>query len=158
MRTIAITSLMLVLIAGLSGAQGMFQPPKPEADSFQAYTPITGKGLFDPSRFSMSNSYSMSFISNGHQSIYQNLYVNSSRYQILQEPVFESGLRLQLLPARPVEHEERDLSAQCGAELQAQRPFPDPDELSHNRPVLLRVRLSTLPLVSLTDKFPKPLP
>lgn len=82
MRTIAITSLMLVLIAGLSGAQGMFQPPKPEADSFQAYTPITGKGLFDPSRFSMSNSYSMSFISNGHQSIYQNLYVNSSRYQI----------------------------------------------------------------------------
>ncbi len=82
MRKLLLSGILLLALSGLTSAQGMFQPPKPAADSFQAYTPITGKGLFDPSRFSMTNSYSMSVISNGHQSIYQNLYVNSSRYQI----------------------------------------------------------------------------
>lgn len=82
MRKIAIATWMLVLFVSLALAQVQTLPPKPADDPLQAYTPITQKGLFDPSRFSMTNSYSMSVISNGKQSIYQNLYVNSSKYQL----------------------------------------------------------------------------
>jgi hypothetical protein len=80
MRKIAFATLMLALSAGLALAQ--VHVPKLSGDSLNAYTPITQKGLFDPSRFSMSNSYSMMVISDGKHSTYQNLYVNSSKYQL----------------------------------------------------------------------------
>ena len=38
--------------------------------------------LFDPSKFSMSHSYSLSFFSMGNQSLNQGLYLNTMRYQL----------------------------------------------------------------------------
>jgi len=79
-KKIASLSLLLLLVAGLGLAQ--VQAPKGLGNPSTAYTPLLNKGLFDPSRFSMAHSYSVLFASNGKNSTVQNLYVNSTRYDL----------------------------------------------------------------------------
>lgn len=77
---IAFLSLLFGLVTGLGLAQ--VQAPKALDNPSTAYTPLLKKGLFDPSRFSMAHSYSVLFASNGKKSTVQNLYVNSTQYDL----------------------------------------------------------------------------
>jgi len=80
MRKIAWMVAVLAMLASLAWAQG--QTPKPLENPSQGYTPLSQKGLFDPSRFSMAHSYSVMFASDGKHSTVQNLYINSSKYDL----------------------------------------------------------------------------
>lgn len=84
-KTIVITSFILALFPALIFAQ-LKQDAK--VDMAKALTQPTAKiqgivGLLglDPSKFSMSQSYSLSFITGGGHSYNQGLYLNTMRYQ-----------------------------------------------------------------------------
>ena len=79
-KRIASLSLLFCLVAGLGLAQ--VQAPKTLGNPSTAYTPLLHNGLFDPSRFSMAHSYSVLFASDGKNSTVQNLYVNSTQYEL----------------------------------------------------------------------------
>jgi hypothetical protein len=88
-KKISLSVLLGFLIPVLAGAQLKSQQQssvfKPSA-LIQKSTGIFGR-LLDPSRFHMSQSYSISFFSFGNQAINQGLYLNTMSYRI-SDPLF----------------------------------------------------------------------
>jgi len=80
MKKITLLSIGLLMVVSLALSQ--VQGPKLPDNSLETFKPLTSKGLLDPSRFTMVHSYSVLYASDGRHSTVQNLYVNSSKFDL----------------------------------------------------------------------------
>ena len=83
MNRIFLLAMALLAACSLASAQG----PAAARDIFGVQPSSTNllgsaSGLFDPSRFSMHQSFSTSFITSGKQSVFTNMYCNSINYKL----------------------------------------------------------------------------
>jgi len=78
------TGLIILLAAGFNlvfAFPSLFDKPFSRETLMKDPADLVNTGLLDPSRFSMSHSYSMSYMTNGGQSDMLGLYLNHIRYQ-----------------------------------------------------------------------------
>ena len=143
--------VILFLLVGVS-AYGQFRSGLGgvrEEDPRSAKTAMTDNGggflsgLFDPTRFSMHQTYTMSFSSSGNTSVGLGVFTNTFSYRAADNLFISADLsavyspysslgeahakisRRIYVPLEPPRDEERDVrSADCGALTSAVIPFP----------------------------------